>query len=50
MLTEDIVHDCVFKLLKDHDQMSLEYLCRLLTTVGKDLDFEEAKVSWWLFI
>lgn len=45
MLTEAIMHDCVVKLLKNHDEESLECLCRLLTTIGKDLDFEKAKVS-----
>uniref|UniRef100_A0ACB8FBT7 Uncharacterized protein n=1 Tax=Sphaerodactylus townsendi TaxID=933632 RepID=A0ACB8FBT7_9SAUR len=44
MLTEAIMHDCVMKLLKNHDEESLECLCRLLTTIGKDLDFEKAKV------
>ncbi|XP_075881122.1 eukaryotic translation initiation factor 4 gamma 3 isoform X2 [Nelusetta ayraudi] len=43
MLTEAIMHDCVVKLLKHHDAESLECLCRLLTTIGKDLDFEKAK-------
>uniref|UniRef100_A0A672T546 Eukaryotic translation initiation factor 4 gamma 3 n=1 Tax=Sinocyclocheilus grahami TaxID=75366 RepID=A0A672T546_SINGR len=43
MLTEPIMHDCVVKLLKNHDDESLECLCRLLTTIGKDLDFEKAK-------
>ncbi|XP_071623385.1 eukaryotic translation initiation factor 4 gamma 3 isoform X9 [Heliangelus exortis] len=43
MLTEVIMHDCVVKLLKNHDEESLECLCRLLTTIGKDLDFEKAK-------
>ncbi|XP_017305983.1 eukaryotic translation initiation factor 4 gamma 3 isoform X2 [Ictalurus punctatus] len=43
MLTEAIMHDCVVKLLKNHDDESLECLCRLLTTIGKDLDFEKAK-------
>ncbi len=59
MLTEAIMHDCVVKLLKNHDEESLECLCRLLSTIGKDLDFEKAKVSkalthtdgsQWLFI
>lgn len=45
MLTEPIMHDCVVKLLKNHDDESLECLCRLLTTIGKDLDFEKAKVT-----
>ncbi|KAM6160632.1 eukaryotic translation initiation factor 4 gamma 1 isoform 2-T2 [Erethizon dorsatum] len=43
MLTEAIMHDCVVKLLKNHDEESLECLCRLLTTIGKDLDFAKAK-------
>ncbi|XP_077386663.1 eukaryotic translation initiation factor 4 gamma 3 isoform X1 [Festucalex cinctus] len=43
MLTEAIMHDCVVKLLKNHDEESVECLCRLLTTIGKDLDFEKAK-------
>ncbi|KAJ7324708.1 hypothetical protein JRQ81_017728 [Phrynocephalus forsythii] len=45
MLTEAIMHDCVVKLLKNHDEESLECLCRLLTTIGKDLDFEKAKME-----
>lgn len=45
MLTEAIMHDCVVKLLKNHDEESLECLCRLLSTIGKDLDFEKAKVT-----
>uniref|UniRef100_A0A4W5QHZ6 Eukaryotic translation initiation factor 4 gamma, 1a n=1 Tax=Hucho hucho TaxID=62062 RepID=A0A4W5QHZ6_9TELE len=43
MLTEAIMHDCIVKLLKNHDEESLECLCRLLSTIGKDLDFEKAK-------
>ncbi|KAJ3602527.1 hypothetical protein NHX12_030280, partial [Muraenolepis orangiensis] len=43
MLTEAIMHDCVVKLLKNHDEESQECLCRLLTTIGKDLDFAKAK-------
>lgn len=45
MLTEPIMHDCIVKLLKNHDEESLECLCRLLSTIGKDLDFEKAKVQ-----
>lgn len=45
MLTEVIMHDCIVKLLKNHDEESLECLCRLLSTIGKDLDFEKAKVT-----
>lgn len=43
MLTEVIMHDCIVKLLKNHDEESLECLCRLMTTIGKDIDFEKAK-------
>nr|XP_033953889.1 eukaryotic translation initiation factor 4 gamma 1-like [Pseudochaenichthys georgianus] len=43
MLTEVIMHDSIVKLLKNHDEESLECLCRLLSTIGKDLDFEKAK-------
>uniref|UniRef100_A0A8C5GC40 Eukaryotic translation initiation factor 4 gamma 1-like n=1 Tax=Gouania willdenowi TaxID=441366 RepID=A0A8C5GC40_GOUWI len=43
MLTEAIMHACVVKLLKNHDEKSLECLCRLLSTIGKDLEFEKAK-------
>lgn len=45
MLTEVIMHDCIVKLLKNHDEESLECLCRLLSTIGKDLDFAKAKVQ-----
>ncbi|XP_064599552.1 eukaryotic translation initiation factor 4 gamma 1-like isoform X2 [Liolophura sinensis] len=43
MLTENIMHECVLKLLKSHDEESLECLCRLLTTIGKELDTDKAK-------
>ncbi|MBN3303315.1 IF4G1 factor, partial [Amia calva] len=42
MLTEAMMHACIFKLLKNHDE-SLECLCQLLSTIGKDLDVEIAK-------
>lgn len=40
MLTARIMHGCVKKLLCSTDEESLECLCRLLTTVGKDLESE----------
>jgi len=43
MLTEAIMHACLCKLLKDRDEESLECLCQLLTTIGKDIDHEKAK-------
>lgn len=45
MLTEPIMHECVFKLLNNKDEESLECLCKLLRTIGKELDSDKAKVS-----
>ena len=45
MLTENIMHGCVVKLLRSNDEESYECLCKLLFTIGKDLDHEKAKVS-----
>lgn len=44
MLTENIMHECVFKLLRSKDEENLECLCRLLKTIGKELDSDAAKV------
>lgn len=38
MLTEPIMHECIRKLLSQGDEESLECLCRLLKTIGKELD------------
>ncbi|XP_027039827.1 eukaryotic translation initiation factor 4 gamma 3-like isoform X3 [Pocillopora damicornis] len=43
MLTESIMHDCVVKLLKSNDEEAFECLCKLLVTIGKDLDHAKAK-------
>lgn len=44
MLTSSIMHDCIKKLLLNQgDEDSLECLCRLLTTIGKELDLEKSK-------
>lgn len=40
MLTARIMHECIKKLIKTTDEESLECMCRLLTTVGKDLEQE----------
>lgn len=40
MLTARIMHECVKKLLMTTDEESLECLCRLVTTVGLDLEAE----------
>ena len=38
MLTTAIMHRCIRHLLEDGDEESLECLCKLLTTIGKDLE------------
>ncbi|OZJ06488.1 hypothetical protein BZG36_00497 [Bifiguratus adelaidae] len=48
MLTERIMHACIKKLLAnvtDPEEEEMESLCKLLITVGKDLDTKEAR-SW----
>lgn len=48
MLTENIMHDCVVKLLKSNDEEAFECLCKLLVTIGKDLDHAKAKVCSYI--
>ncbi|XP_026070340.1 uncharacterized protein LOC113050997 isoform X1 [Carassius auratus] len=43
MLTEPIIHDCIVKLLKKHDEESLECVCCLLSTTWKHLYYEKSK-------
>ncbi|XP_057303330.1 eukaryotic translation initiation factor 4 gamma 3-like [Hydractinia symbiolongicarpus] len=47
MISENIMHDCILKLLRAKKQDSLEdqleCLCKLLSTIGKDLDHAKAK-------
>ncbi|KAG7314684.1 hypothetical protein KOW79_021987 [Hemibagrus wyckioides] len=43
MMKEQIMHVCIVKLLKNHNDESLEVLCRLLSTIGKSLDLEKSK-------
>ncbi|XP_041479661.1 eukaryotic translation initiation factor 4 gamma 1-like isoform X3 [Lytechinus variegatus] len=43
ILTENIMHGCIMKLLKAKDDDSLECLCNLMSTIGKALDHEKAK-------
>ncbi|XP_052760867.1 eukaryotic translation initiation factor 4 gamma 1-like isoform X1 [Mya arenaria] len=38
IISQNIMHDCVFKLLRAKDPESLASVCRLLTTIGKELD------------
>lgn len=41
MLTAPIMHECLKKLLHRGDEDSLECLCRLLTTIGKELEMDK---------
>eukprot|EP00063_Salmo_salar_P061590 XP_014036425.1 PREDICTED: eukaryotic translation initiation factor 4 gamma 3-like isoform X6 [Salmo salar] len=43
MLTEHVMHDVIVRLLKNQHDNSLEGLCTLLYTIGKDLDMEKAR-------
>ncbi|XP_069392181.1 eukaryotic translation initiation factor 4 gamma 1-like [Paralichthys olivaceus] len=43
MLIDAVMFDCIGKLLKDNDEVSLECLCTLVSTIGKDLDLGKSK-------
>ena len=46
MLSATIMHECIVRLLKSSsDEESLECFAILITTIGKDMDLPEAKVS-----
>lgn len=46
MLTNKIMHGCINVLLDKIDEESLECLCKLLTTIGKELELlSDKKVS-----
>ncbi|XP_010904381.2 uncharacterized protein LOC105031583 [Esox lucius] len=40
MIPESVIHSCIVKLLKDADDDSLEALCTIFFTIGKDLDYD----------
>jgi translation initiation factor 4G len=44
MLSEYAMHDCLSKLLRDDNEESLECFCKLLSTIGKQMDSHKAKV------
>ena len=44
MITVNIMHECLFKLLRRDDEVSLECLCSLFATIGKELDTDTAQV------
>ncbi|KAM9801706.1 eukaryotic translation initiation factor 4 gamma 1-like [Neosynchiropus ocellatus] len=41
MLNDVIMHDCIIKLLRTPDDEFLECLCKLLSTIGKNLDADK---------
>lgn len=43
MLTETIVHGCLFKLMRADDEDNLQCFCILILTTGKELDTDKAK-------
>ncbi|XP_068605957.1 eukaryotic translation initiation factor 4 gamma 1-like [Brachionichthys hirsutus] len=43
MLPTIIIHECVQRLFQNHDPVSLECLCKLLSLTGKALEVESAK-------
>jgi hypothetical protein len=45
MLTTNIMQRCIKDLLAEGDEESLECLCKLLTTIGKDLE-NKHQVCW----
>ncbi|CAF4233647.1 unnamed protein product [Rotaria sp. Silwood2] len=49
MLTDTIMYDCIDYLLKDKtDEESLECLCKLLNTIGKELDVKTSEKANWI--
>lgn len=51
MISEKVIHECIFKLMtvKEKSESTvenhLELVCKLLITIGKDLDHIDAKVN-----
>ncbi|XP_062857043.1 eukaryotic translation initiation factor 4 gamma 1-like [Trichomycterus rosablanca] len=43
MLTDQFIHKCIVKLLENNNEESLESLCKLLSTAGKNLDLNNEK-------
>lgn len=50
MLTENIMHECIVKLLTACDEESLELMCKLMKTTGAKLDHEKAQVKLKIFV
>lgn len=52
MLTEKIMHDCLSLLLgdiKSPSDIHIEALCRLMGSIGAEIDHQKAK-KWYNFI
>ena len=45
MLTKKIMHFCINHLLQHRDEENLECLCKLLTTIGKNLEINDVSFS-----
>ncbi|XP_046880264.1 eukaryotic translation initiation factor 4 gamma 3-like isoform X2 [Hypomesus transpacificus] len=43
MVTEAIIHDCIVELLKCKENIALSCVVTILSTVGKDLDYDKSK-------
>ncbi|MCI4389953.1 hypothetical protein PGIGA_G00116960 [Pangasianodon gigas] len=43
MVTEQVMHDCISKLLKNPSEDNLDHFCCLMCNIDKDLDVEMAK-------
>lgn len=51
MLTDTIMYDCIEYLLRDKaDEEALECLCRLLRTIGKELDGKASEKVKFVFL
>ena len=44
ILNDKIMHDCIKRLLASKDKNTIECLCKLIATIGKQLDRKEAKL------
>ena len=45
ILTTDVVHNCIEYLLSEGDELCLELLCKLMMTLGKDLENENEDLT-----
>jgi len=45
VVSENVIHECLTKLLRSSGDDSLEVLCQLLTTTGQELDSKHSKLQ-----